>query len=317
MTQRIVVTGATGFLGRHAVPHLVAHYQDRAEVVGLSSQDYDLTRWEDAARMMKDQRPDVLVHLAAYVGGIGANAAWPADFYYRNTLLVAQVFRAAAEFGVKKLIYTMGGCSYPAAATSPIDEAQMWDGLPQAESAPYSTAKKMGIIAADAYASQCGLRTVILVPGNMYGPHDNFRPKESHVIPAMIKRYVDATINNASEVVMWGSGRATRDFVHVADVAATFPFFIDKFDSAGPVNISSGISTSIKELAELVKDVVGYRGRITWDPTKPDGQAVKIFDVSRLSALGLQCPTPLREGVASTAAWFRQHYGAGTDNIRV
>src|SRR5688572_26822047 len=225
---KIVVTGATGFLGRHLVPVLAARY-GAERVVALGSRDCDLLRPEEARRMLQAERPEVLVHLAAYSGGIGANRKFPADFYYRNTLLAATVFQAAAEAGVKKLIYTMGGCSYPAAARSPIDEGQMWDGYAQEESAGYSMAKKMGIVASRSYRSQYGLNSVVLIPGNLYGEFDNFREGESHVVPAMIRRYHEAKLAAAPEVLQWGTGRPERDFVYAGDVAAVIPWFIDHY----------------------------------------------------------------------------------------
>ena len=311
----IVVTGATGFLGRHLVPVLEDRYgADR--VVPLSSADYDLLDPVAVARMIDERRPGVLVHLAAYSGGIGINKARPADFYYRNTLLTTLVFHEAARAGVSKLLYPMGGCSYPADATSPIDESQMWDGLPQPESMGYSMAKKMGIVAAWSHRVQDGLDSTVVVPGNMYGPYDNYRYEESHVIPAMVRRFYEAKRDDLGEVVMWGSGQAVRDFVYAGDVAAVLPEFIER-DEPGPINISSGTTTSIRDLAELVREAVGFEGDIRWDTSKPDGQMVKIFDPSRLEKLGLSCSTPLREGLARTVEWFAAHYESAGDGLRL
>lgn len=316
MRKRIVVTGATGFLGRHLLPILKERYGSSC-VVGLCSTDFNLMDPNAAAAMLAHHKPEVLIHLAAYSGGIGANRAYPADFYYRNTMLTAVVFEAAAKAGVQKLLYTMGGCSYPANATSPISEDQMWEGFPQPESAGYSLAKKMGIIASQSYRAQYGLSSVVLIPGNMYGEYDNFRENESHVVPAMVRRYHEAAVNDVPQVEMWGSGTAQRDFVYARDVARTFPFFIEDYDSSEPVNISSGTTTSIRELAETIREEVDYAGKITWDTSKPDGQSVKIFDVSRLKQLGFECGTPLREGLRNTIDWFRANYSRRSDGIRV
>lgn len=316
MPSEIVVTGATGFLGRHLVPILSERYGP-SNVRGLRSLDYDLMDPAQARRMIEDLRPRVLVHLAAYSGGIGANRKFPADFYYRNTMLTATVFEAAARGGVSKLVYTMGGCSYPASATSPIDESQMWAGYPQPESAGYSSAKKMGLVASESYRTQHGLNSIVLIPGNMYGEFDNFRESESHVVPAMIRRYYEARLKNLPEVVMWGTGEPVRDFVYARDVAATFPDFIERYDSSRPVNISSGTTTSIRELAEQIKVATGYQGRITWDTTKPNGQMVKIFDVKRLKGLSLACSTPLGEGLRRTVDWFAGNYEGATDGLRI
>ena len=314
--MKVVVTGATGFLGRHTVPALQRHYPD-ASILAVSSKDFDLLLLKSARELIHDERPDVIVHLAAYSGGIGANRAYPADFYFRNTLLTANMFQAASELKGCKLIYPMGGCSYPAAATSPIDESQLWMGYPQAESAGYSTAKMMGTVASRSYRQQYGLNSIVLIPGNMYGEYDNFSALDSHVAPAFVRRYYEAMRNGASEVVMWGTGAAQRDFVYAADVAALIPWFIDNYNSSDPVNISAGASTTIRELAVEIARLVGFSGEIVWDTTKPDGQLVKIFSVERLRALGLSCDTPLETGLKNTIAWFAQHYDARSDGLRL
>jgi len=287
------------------------------EITGISSKDYDLTAQDDVRRMFHDLKPDVLIHLAAYVGGIGANRDYPADFFFRNSLLTSLVFDGAARFGVRKLIYAMGGCSYPARATSPIGESQMWEGYPQPESAPYSIAKKTSLVASDAYRRQYGLNSVVIVPGNMYGEYDNFRLRESHVVPGMIRRFFEAQLAGTPQVAMWGSGAPVRDFVYAGDVAETIPFFIDHYDSSEPVNLSSGTTTSIRELAETIGKLTGYNGEIHWDKTKPDGQMVKIFDVSRMKALGLACPTSLESGLRKTVVWFRENFESQGDGIRL
>jgi GDP-L-fucose synthase len=314
--SRIIVTGATGFLGRHAVPVLAATYGDRA-VVGVSSKDYDLMDPAAVERLLTDLRPDVVVHLAAYSGGIGANRAFPADFYFRNTLLTALMFEAAARHKVRKLIYPMGGCSYPADAKSPIDETQLWRGYPQPESAGYSTAKMMGTVASRSYRTQYDLDSVVIIPGNMYGEYDNFRVQESHVVPAMVRRYFEAERNGLDTVTMWGTGAPQRDFVYAGDVARCLPYFIENYSSSEPVNISSGNSVAIRELAETIADLVNFRGRIDWDTSKPDGQMVKIFDTTRLRSLGLGCETSLRDGLSRTIAWSGTNYDGARDGLRL
>ena len=224
MAKTILLTGASGFLGRHTRPVLEARY-GADNVVAVNARDYDLMDRAQVDRMFAAIKPDVVVHYAAYSGGIGANRAYPADFYYRNTILTAHVFDAAARSGVQKLVYPMGGCSYPAKATSPIDESQLWNGYPQPESAGYSTAKMMGTVAAKSYRSQYGLNATVVVPGNMYGEYDNFEAQNSHVIPAMVRRYYEAKLSGANRIEMWGSGRPTRDFVYAGDVAATDSVF--------------------------------------------------------------------------------------------
>jgi GDP-L-fucose synthase len=298
------------------MPALERHY-GKHHVHGLSSQDYDLTDAAQVDRMFAEQKPDVLVHLAALCGGIGANCVFPADFYHRNTLLTALVFQGAAKHGIKKLVYTMGGCSYPADARSPIGEDQMWMGFPQRESAAYSTAKKMGIVASHAYRQQYGLNSVVLIPGNLYGEYDNFHRSESHVIPAMIRRYYEARLARADRVTMWGTGRPIRDFVYAQDVAEVFPYFIDNYHSSEPINISSGTATTIRELAGHIQEMTGFEGKIVWDTSAPDGQKVKLFDVARLKRLGLSCPTPLRDGLRNTVDWFRRNYERRSSEIRL
>jgi GDP-L-fucose synthase len=312
----ILLTGANGFLGRHTKPVLEARY-GASSVVSVSSADYDLMDRRAVDAMFEAVRPDIVVHYAAYSGGIGANSAFPADFYFRNTILTANVFDAAARANVKKLVYPMGGCSYPATAKSPIDESQLFQGFPQKESAGYSTAKMMGVVAAQSYRKQYGLNATVIIPGNMYGEYDNFHPRDSHVVPAMIRRYYEARLNNAPFVEMWGTGAPERDFVYAGDVAKTIPFFIESFDESGPVNISSGTRTPIKELATTIAKVAGYEGEIRWDTSKPDGQMVKIFDTQKMAALGLSCPTPLLEGLRRTADWLAHNYASRGDGLRL
>jgi GDP-L-fucose synthase len=267
--------------------------------------------------MFSEVRPDVVVHLAAYSGGIGANRTYPADFYFRNTVLTALAFDAASRFKVKKFVYTMGGCSYPATATSPIYESQLWQGYPQKESAAYSTAKMMGTVAARAYREQYGLNAVVIIPGNLYGEFDNYSTLDSHVVPAFIRRYHEATLRQDPEVLMWGSGMPQRDFVYAGDVAQLIPYFIDTYNSPEPVNISCGVSTSIRDLAEQVKTLTGYSGCVRWDTSKPDGQMTKVFSTDRLRSLGLSCDTPLHDGLSRTIAWFQRNYAARGDGIRL
>lgn len=314
--SRIVVTGASGFLGRHLMPILLQRY-GKENVFGISSKDYDLMDPVQHRRMFQELKPEVFVHLAAYSGGIGANRDYPADFYYRNTLLTALGFQYAAEFKVRKMVYPMGGCSYPADAVSPIGEMQMWKGFPQPESAGYSCAKKMGIVAGMSYRKQYGLKSAVIIPGNMYGEYDNFRTNESHVVPAMIRRYYEAKLKGDKEIYMWGTGKPVRDFVYAGDVAAVIPFFIEEYDSDDPVNISTGTTTTIKELAGTIRELVGISAEIKWDTSKPDGQMVKIFGVERMKSLGLDCPTTLRDGLKKTIDWFIENYSAKSDGIRL
>lgn len=307
---RILVTGATGFLGPHVMAALKS--QLNAEIIGVGRKDFDLLQQGQAEAMLNKFKPDAVIHLAARVGGIIANKKYPADFFYDNILLNTLTFDACHKAGVKKFLTLIGGCSYPAKAASPIGEDQMWNGYPQAESAAYSVAKKMLLVQSDAYRQQHGFNSVVLIPGNVYGEHDNFNEEYSHVIPALLRRFVEAKEKDAPTLSCFGSGRPTRDFVYAGDVADLLPWFLLNYNTSEPVNISTGTRITIRELAETVKEVTGYQGAITWDTSKPDGQIDKIFSVERLHKLGLNCPTPLKTGLEKTAVWFKQARREGT-----
>ncbi len=219
-------------------------------------------------------------------------------------MINTQVMHACYKAVVKKLVTFMGGCSYPATAPSPIPESDMWNGYPQPESAPYSIAKKMLLVQSESYRRQHGFNSVVLIPGNVYGEHDIFNLERAHVIPALIRRFIEAKEADSPSVTCFGSGRPTRDFVYAADVAKLIPWFIDNYDTSEPINISSGTRSSIKDLAETIRAATGYEGSIEWDASKPDGQMDKVFSVERLHDLGLSCDTPLEEGIRKTVEWF-------------
>jgi len=309
--RRILVTGGSGFLGRHVIPVLRKHYPD-AEVIGVSSRDYDLVEQEQVRRMFSEVKPNWVLALAGYVGGIGANRDYPADFFYRNLVMNTLTIHEAYRAGADKLLAVMGGCSYPVSAASPIREEQMWDGLPAAESTPYSVAKKMALIQSESYRRQYGFNSIVLIPGNVYGEFDNYELANSHVVPAMIRKFYEAAHRGDPSVTLWGTGAPTRDFVYARDVAELFPWFLEHYDSSEPVNLSTGVSTSIRELAELVRELGGYRGDLIWDREKPDGKKFKIFSDERLRSLGLSCPTSLREGLERTIRWFEENYDKGS-----
>jgi GDP-L-fucose synthase len=315
--KKIIVTGATGFLGRHLMPLLKNSYKD-SDILGLSSKDFDLLKFNSVEHMLKKYQPEIIIHLAAYSGGIGANQKFPADFFFKNIQFISLMFELAHQFKVKKIICPIGGCSYPSNAKSPISEEQMWDGYPQIESAGYSVAKKMALVASESYRRQYGFDSTILIPGNMYGEYDNYRESESHVIPAMIRRYYEAKLRGDKEIIMWGDGSPVRDFVYAGDVAKVFLKFLENNKNISPVNISSGIKTSIKELAEIIKNKMKWNGEIKWDITKPNGQLVKIFDTKKLNKIiGISCETKLNDGIDKTINWFQSNYLNKTDNIRL
>jgi len=311
--KKILVTGATGFLGHHLLPEL--EKQVDAEVVAVSRSDYDLLEPGAPKQMISDVQPDAVIHLAARVGGIIANKKYPADFFYDNVTMNTLTFEAAFRGGVKKFLTLIGGCSYPSTAPSPIPEEHMWEGYPQFEAAPYSVAKKIMLVQSDSYRRQHDFNSVVLIPGNVYGEHDNFNQEYAHVIPALIRRFIEAKEEGAESVACFGSGRPTRDFVYAGDVAAVIPWFLLNYDTSEPVNISTGTRIAIKDLAETIRDVTGYEGELTWDTSKPDGQMDKIFAVERLHNLGLDCPTPLREGLKKTTDWFLEARKTGTVRV--
>jgi GDP-L-fucose synthase len=276
----------------------------------VGRKDYDLLDQTAVKRMFAEQRPTIVVHLAAKIGGILANRTYPADFCYENLLSTVLVFEAAYRAGVRKLIGFMGGCSYPATARSPINEDQFWQGYPQPESAPYSAAKLMLLLLSTSYRKQHGFNSIVLVPGNVYGEYDNFNLEASHVVAAMIRKFIEAREKGVPRVSFFGTGQPKRDFVYAGDVAALVPGFITDYESSDPVNISTQTETSIRDLAATIGELTGYRGEIFWDTSHPDGQMVKIYDATRLHGLGMRCSTPLVDGLRKTIAWFETNRGS-------
>jgi GDP-L-fucose synthase len=255
--------------------------------------------------MLADHRPQVVFHLAGLVGGILANKNFPADYNYQNLMMGTMMLHEARQAGVEKYVTLMGGCSYPAQAQNPIKESALWNGYPQSESAPYSLAKAMSAVQAQAYRQQFGFNAIVLVPGNLYGPHDNFDLQNSHVIPALIRKYYEASQTGQTEITAWGSGRPIRDFIYVEDACEAIVKAAEIYNGAEIINISSGIQTTIKELVETIAGIVGFTGTIAWDTTKPDGQMLKGFDVTRMREwLKFECKVALPEGIEKTFAWY-------------
>ena len=304
--RRVLVTGGTGFLGRNLLPTL---RETGCEVVAPTREDVNLLEQAQVRRLMAEARPHIVIHLAGLVGGILANRERPAEFCYENLLMGTMVLHESWRAGAAKYVTLIGGCSYPATAENPIAEEALWNGYPQPESAPYSLAKRMNVVQAEAYRREHGFDAIVLVPGNVYGPHDNFDLENSHVIPALIRRFHEAKAEGTGEVVVWGTGTPVRDFVYVSDVCQAIRVATETYSASEPINISSGVPTTIKELVELVARTTGYEGDVRWDPSKPNGQMLKAFKVTRMQEwLGYRCQTSLVEGLAKTAAWFEANY---------
>jgi GDP-L-fucose synthase len=300
--RKVLVTGAAGFVGSNLLPILK---KAGCELVTPSRREYDLTEQAQVRRLFKEHRPDLVFHLAARVGGVLANKEYPADFSYENLIMGALVLHESWRAGVQKYVTLIGACSYPDHAPNPIQETELFNGMPHAGSAPYSLAKAMSVVLAQAYRKQRGFNAIVLVPGNIYGPFDDFDPNNSHVIPALIRKFIEAKTAKQPEVVAWGSGRPTRDFVYVGDVCEAIVIAAEKYDGSDIINLSSGHATSIRELTEAVMELTGYQGKIVWDHSKPDGQVHKGLNATRMKEwLGYECRTSLREGLRQTIEWY-------------
>ena len=298
--MKTLVTGGGGFLGTHLVERLE---QAGHDVFAARRRDYDLTRYEDAERLFSDARPELVFHLAAEVGGIGANRDNPGRYWYANLMMGAHVLELSRAHGVGKLVIAGTVCAYPKFTPVPFSEDDLWNGYPEETNAPYGVAKKSVLVGAQAYREQYGTNAIFLLPANLYGPHDNFDLQTSHVIPALIRKMLDAT----GEVVLWGDGSPTREFLYVDDCAEGLLLAAERYDDAAPVNLGTGVETSIRDLAETVADVTGFTGELVWDTTMPNGQPRRQLDATRAEQLfGFRARTTLREGLEKTVAWYRE-----------
>jgi GDP-L-fucose synthase len=296
---KTLVTGGSGFLGSHVVERLEAAGHD---VFVPRSADYDLTRADDTARLFADAETELVLHLAAVAGGIGANRAAPGRFWYANLLMGAHVLEQARVADVRKLVLLGTICSYPKFTPVPFREDELWNGYPEETNAPYGVAKKAQLVGAQAYRDQYGLGSIYLLPVNLYGPRDNFDLETSHVIPALIRKMLEG----GDEVVLWGDGTPTREFLYVEDCAEAIVLAAERYDGPEPVNLGSGEEISIRDLAELVAELTGFEGELVWDESKPNGQPRRRLDTSRARELfGFEARTPLRGGIERTIAWYR------------
>jgi GDP-L-fucose synthase len=301
--KRVLVTGGSGFLGRHVVEALGR--RGCSDVVVVRKAQHDLTHEQDARRLFHDTKPNVVIHLAAVVGGIGANRESPGSFFFQNVMMGALTMEQARLAGVEKFVGVGTICAYPKFAPIPFVEQDLWNGYPEETNAPYGIAKKMLLVQGQAYREQYGFDAIHLLPVNLYGPHDNFDPASSHVIPALIRKFVDAIAAGAAEVVCWGTGTATREFLYVEDCAEGIVLATEQYDRPDPVNLGAGFEISIRDLAELIAELTGFKGRLVFDRTKPDGQPRRSLDVTRARAFGFAAKTDFRSGLKRTIEWYK------------
>ena len=302
--KRITITGGKGFLGKHLIRAFERRGCRHLSVADLP--EYNLTRIEDVRRIYDDQRPDIVVHLAAKVGGIGFNQQNPGSLFYDNIMMGIPLLHEGCLRKIGKFVALGTICAYPKFTPVPFREDDLWNGYPEETNAPYGLAKKMMLVQAQAYRQQYGFNAIFLLPVNLYGPGDNFDPRSSHVIPALIKKCADAVDRGDPEIVVWGTGGATREFFYVEDAAKAICLATEHYDKPEPVNIGAGFEISIRELVGLIVDLTGFKGRIVWDASKPDGQPRRMLDTSRaFREFGFRAATDFREGLKKTIEWYR------------
>ena len=303
--KRITVTGGAGFLGGYVVEKL--HDRGCDDIFIPRSRDYDLVNMDEVKRMYADADPDVVIHLAAVVGGIGANSRNPGKFFYDNLMMGVQLMEQGRLHGLDKFVAIGTICCYPKSTPVPFKEDDLWNGYPEETNAPYGLAKKMLLVQSQAYREQYGFNSIFLLPVNLYGPGDNFDPCCSHVIPALIKKCFDAIKNGDGEIVVWGTGEATREFIYVADAAEGIVRAAEGYNKSEPVNIGAGFEISIKELVKLIVELTGFNGKVIWDGTKPDGQPRRCLDISRAEMeFGFKARCNFEDGLKETIEWYRK-----------
>jgi GDP-L-fucose synthase len=306
--ERIVVTGGAGFLGRHLQQELLSRGVASKNLLIPRIEDYDLTSEAAVITMYEDMKPTVVIHLAAEVGGIGANRQNPGRFFYANMAMGLHLIEHARIRAIKKFVQIGTICAYPKFTPIPFKEEDLWNGYPEETNAPYGIAKKSLLVMLQAYRDQYGLSGIYLLPVNLYGPGDNFDLGTSHVIPALIRKFCGAVGSGEKEVIVWGTGSASREFLYVEDAARAIAMATDSYDARDPVNLGAGFEITIRELAEKIKSLTGFRGKLTWDTSKPDGQPRRCLDTSRARQLfGFKAQMPFDEGLRRTIAWWREH----------
>ncbi len=304
--KRVCVTGGAGFLGHYVQKTL--RERGANEIFVPHIEDYDLTNIEDIRRMLKDSQPDIIIHLAAVVGGIGANKAHPAEFFYKNLMMGVPLMHEAWETGVEKFVAIGTICAYPKFTPIPFKEDDLWDGYPEETNAPYGLAKKMLLVQSQTYREQYGFNSIFLLPVNLYGPRDNFDLETSHVIPALIRKMIEAQERGDSEVTLWGDGSPTREFFYAGDAARGIVLAAERYNSSDPVNLGSSMEISIKDLATQIAELTGFTGKIIWDTSKPNGQPRRALDTTRAKErFDFQAETTFEEGLKRTIDWFRDN----------
>ena len=302
-TKRICVTGGAGFLGQHLVRNLQS--KGAQDIFIPRYPEYDLVKSEDIARMLTDAQPDIIIHLAAHVGGIGANLARPAEFFYDNLMMGVQLMHQAWQRGVEKVVALGTICAYPKFTPIPFKEEHLWDGYPEETNAPYGLAKKMLLVQSQAYRQQYGFNSIFLLPVNLYGPGDNFDLASSHVIPALIRKCIEAKEQGADEIVAWGDGSPTREFLYVEDAAEGIALATQYYNRSDPVNLGSNFEISIKDLTGLIARLTGFEGRVRWDTSKPNGQPRRKLDTTRAKEyFGFSAKTNFEDGLRKTIDWY-------------
>ncbi len=301
--KRVCVTGGAGFLGSFITQKL----KERGckDIFIPLIDDYDLVKIEDVRRMYKDGRPDIVIHLAAIVGGIGANMANPGRYFYDNLMMGAQLMEEGRLSKIEKFVAIGTICAYPKFTPVPFKEEDLWMGYPEETNAPYGLAKKMMLVQSQAYRQQYGFNSIFLLPVNLYGPRDNFNPQTSHVIPALIRKCVEAKMNNAEKIVVWGTGQASREFFYVEDAAEGILLAAEKYSKSDPVNLGAGFEIKISELVALIAELTGFKGKIEYDSSKPDGQPRRMLDVTKAEKeFGFKAKTNFKEGLRKTIDWY-------------